>query len=534
MGVEEQTELVVALVAPIGTDVAMICGELEKALDEYGFTTHTLRLSDYLPELAPSAAGLAALTKKRLDEFLYEAMDAGNALRQRWSPGDVLALRAIVDIAEIRKAKTKAMVGDSDEKWPLNLERHAFILRSLKTPDELATLRGIYGDRLIVIGAYSPESLRIEHLAQQIEDSRTKKDRTTWVYQPEDLIDRDTHEAQTGGQSVTKTFHRADFFMKAWDRIVAAKDIERILRVVFGDPYVTPTIDEFAQFMAAGSARRSAELGRQVGAAIVDECSVVALGANEVPRFGGGSCWDGESPDNREHAHARANGGVETNRAEQERIAQEMAGEISGHFDSALKTAGIKHHASRGKLRRALEKDLESRLLDGGLAAITEFGRAVHAEMDALLDAARRGVPVTGCTIYTTTFPCHNCARHIVGAGITRVVFVEPYAKSKAGDLHGDSIVIDEPSTSGAVSFEPFVGVAPRRYLSFFSAEAREELAHQPRKTKNHRVRDFVKSQAIPLFVDLEPVDLRLLLPAYRARELLAITRFKQLTEPSP
>ncbi|MEJ7655371.1 MAG: deaminase [Chloroflexia bacterium] len=46
----------------------------------------------------------------------------------------------------------------------------------------------------------------------------------------------------------------------------------------------------------------------------------------------------------------------------------------------------------------------------------------MHAEMSALLDAGRRGVPVQGATLYTTTFPCHNCARHIVGAGIDRVV----------------------------------------------------------------------------------------------------------------
>jgi deoxycytidylate deaminase len=44
--------------------------------------------------------------------------------------------------------------------------------------------------------------------------------------------------------------------------------------------------------------------------------------------------------------------------------------------------------------------------------------------MSALLDADRRGVAVQGATLHTTTFPCHNCARHIVGAGIDRVVFI--------------------------------------------------------------------------------------------------------------
>jgi cytidine deaminase len=49
---------------------------------------------------------------------------------------------------------------------------------------------------------------------------------------------------------------------------------------------------------------------------------------------------------------------------------------------------------------------------------IIEFGRTVHAEMAALIDALRRGVNIKGSTLYVTTFPCHECARHIVAAGI--------------------------------------------------------------------------------------------------------------------
>ena len=52
----------------------------------------------------------------------------------------------------------------------------------------------------------------------------------------------------------------------------------------------------------------------------------------------------------------------------------------------------------------------------GSLRELTEYGRAVHAEMDALLDAARRGVAVQGATLYVSTFPCHSCARHVIAA----------------------------------------------------------------------------------------------------------------------
>lgn len=65
-------------------------------------------------------------------------------------------------------------------------------------------------------------------------------------------------------------------------------------------------------------------------------------------------------------------------------------------------------------------------------ADLIEFGRAVHAEMEAVLSAARRGIPVQDATVVCTTFPCHNCARHLIAAGVRRLVYLFPYAKSRA------------------------------------------------------------------------------------------------------
>ncbi len=79
--------------------------------------------------------------------------------------------------------------------------------------------------------------------------------------------------------------------------------------------------------------------------------------------------------------------------------------------------------------------------------AITEFGRAVHAEMDALTTAARQGISVAGATLVCTTFPCHNCTRHVIASGIRKVLYVLPYSKSLARELHGDALVI-EPETA--------------------------------------------------------------------------------------
>jgi len=95
--------------------------------------------------------------------------------------------------------------------------------------------------------------------------------------------------------------------------------------------------------------------------------------------------------------------------------------------------------------------------------------------MAVLLTAARHGISTDGCTLYTTTFPCHNCAKHIVAAGVSKVVYIEPYAKSFAGEFHPDSIDVEaEEPRRGRVLFEPFVGISPRKYLDWFRARERK------------------------------------------------------------
>ena len=54
--------------------------------------------------------------------------------------------------------------------------------------------------------------------------------------------------------------------------------------------------------------------------------------------------------------------------------------------------------------------------------------RTVHAEANAIAQAARHGVAIGGATLYTTASPCYDCAKMIVNAGIKAVVFGEFYA----------------------------------------------------------------------------------------------------------
>jgi len=61
--------------------------------------------------------------------------------------------------------------------------------------------------------------------------------------------------------------------------------------------------------------------------------------------------------------------------------------------------------------------------------------RTVHSELNALLSAARFGVPLDGSTMYCTTFPCWNCFKSIVSAGIVELIYKEEYGESEDNKL---------------------------------------------------------------------------------------------------
>lgn len=524
----EQTELILGLVGAVGTDLKRVADELRTELHEYGYGATAVRVSDYLQDL-PWTDSFADRPE---DERTWLAMDAGTRLRVETERGDALALWAISDIVTTRIDESTETVEDGHETYPANLDRRAWILRSLKTPAEVASLRAVYGPRFVLFAAYSPDDQRLEDLRDLIRLSRGTNDESEWLYQPADLIARDRKENLTGGQDVEGTFHQADFFVDASDAKALREDVVRSLEILFGHPFRTPTRDEFAQFMASGAALRSAELGRQVGAAIVTtDGSIVSLGTNEVPKAGGGAHWEEDGAGNREFEVAE----VDTNRREQDKIASEIAERLRRRLRDSWPARAVEEIS---ELEEHFGAGLEEELMRSRLQELTEFGRAVHAEMDALLDAVRRGVAVRACTLHTTTFPCHTCARHIIGAGVDRVVFVEPYSKSRALELHAQDLVIGRSTSETAagtgahrVRFEPFRGTAPRRYLELFDLRARERVGRH-RKASNGTIESsFDKRRAVPVFSDLEPEPFRPTLPAYRRRELLALASFEELSE---
>ena len=57
-----------------------------------------------------------------------------------------------------------------------------------------------------------------------------------------------------------------------------------------------------------------------------------------------------------------------------------------------------------------------------------ELCRGIHAEQNAIIQAAYHGVSIKGATLYCTNLPCSICAKMIINAGITRIVYDCGYA----------------------------------------------------------------------------------------------------------
>lgn len=83
--------------------------------------------------------------------------------------------------------------------------------------------------------------------------------------------------------------------------------------------------------------------------------------------------------------------------------------------------------------------ELEKRELVSGPFMSTHCIRTVHAEMNAILQAARYGPSIEGATLYSTMFPCYDCAKAIVNSGIVEVVSLFDYQRS-----HRSKILFDE------------------------------------------------------------------------------------------
>lgn len=443
-------ELVVGLVGPVGIDLDPIMAALTRQLEAVQYTVKSIRLSAKLGEFFSEDH-----SHKPEDERITGLMNAGTKLREESGRGDAVAL---LGIAEIRRVRAEELGGAT--------EGNAYILRSLKHPHEVQTLRAVYGKGFYLVSAYTPRDARVAAMAERITRSQHGNPSQARA-KAEAVVERDEQEENKDlGQDVKDAFPLADLFIDGRDNNSFEPEIRRFIELVFGNLFHTPTRDEHGMYHARSAALRSADLGRQVGAAIsAPSGELLSLGCNDVPKAGGDLYWPGDEGDARDFQR-----GFDPIVEERKQILSELlaglkvAGVLSEDYSDGKAISPLVTALTSGDKRKALKGARVMNLL--------EFGRSVHAEMAAISSAARLGMPIKGATLFSTTFPCHMCARHIVSSGIARVVYVEPYPKSKALHLHGDSIQVDaQKPISGPVTFEPFVGIAPRQYQDIFDAQ---------------------------------------------------------------
>jgi cytidine deaminase len=367
-------------------------------------------------------------------------------------------------------------------------------LNSLKRPEEVKTLRKIYGPSLVVLAAYAPRPKRLQDLARRIAESRFSNQSGDYLNEAERSLRRDESEiGDEHGQNVEETFPIADIVINTTDHASMVKSVQRAIELLFGNVFITPNSDEQGMYLARAAALRSASLSRQVGAAICrQDGTVVAVGMNDVPRPGGGAYWCSDQNDGRDFRL-----GYDT----ADRMRENILGEILQRLkDSEWLVPSKAEKPIPDLVAETLRADERPIMKGAQFLSTIDYVRAVHAEMAAIADAARYGVPTAECTLYTTTFPCHDCAKHIMAAGIARVVYIEPYRKSLVQELYPDSVVVDPAdSCTGKVRFEPFVGVAPRRYSDLFG------LSTAKRKTRDGSLLQWRGAEAVPKFPEYMP-----------------------------
>ena len=432
-GSYKDTEIVIGLVGAVGTQQKRVVDVLKDKLKTFGYDTREIRVSQDV--IGTLCSGIPSSFPSEFDR-ISTYIDRGNDARQSSGDNSVLALGICSEIFRQRELDEQ---GNTKPK-----QRIAYIINSLKHPDEVRRLRRVYTDGFYLVGVYSDKDSRRRYLIQ---------DKTMKPQEADTLIGRDEEEVEGYGQHTRDTFHLADFFVHLGNQEDAWKHaLWRILDLIFGYPYITPSFDEYAMFMAFASALRSADLSRQIGAVIARDNEIIATGANDCPKPGGGLYWPIYDPQKYEYTDEEKGRdfkrGEDSNKKEQRKIVDEILQRLGQDVDPSK---------------------VEAALLKSRIGDLTEYGRVVHAEMEALLFCARNAVDARKATLYTTTFPCHNCAKHIIAAGITRVVYVEPYPKSKALEFHDDAISQGGVSGSKLVTFEPFVGIGPRKFFDLFS-----------------------------------------------------------------
>lgn len=417
---------------------------------------------------------------KAENETLNGKIKAGNDVRELYDSAEIFGLAAILRIREERAAHNKVSAsydrldGDFNNAKAQGL---AYIVRQFKRPEEIDLMRRIYGKNFIQVSVTESNTRREEAIRSIMRSDHPAATEENISDLAINIIRRDQNEQSVKyGQRLNKIFHLGDAFITCDPSSKPEAQTVRFVKSLFGRNDISPTMDEFGSFMAKAASMRSVDLSRQVGAAILTSSGdMISVGCNEVPKKGGGNYWDDDPDKTRD-----IDKGTEANKVEINRIVHDFLRVLSEN-NELREGATVDTILGDTKVQ-----DEISNSLIGGL---TEYGRMVHAEMNALSDAARLGRSVDNSTMYVTTFPCHNCAKHIIASGISKVVFIEPYPKSKANQFYAE-LIGENPTENEKIQFEHFSGISPRRYVDFFEKGSR--------RGHDGKIQDWYKGAASP------------------------------------
>lgn len=443
-------DLVFGVVRTMGTAWDALQQQLEHSLSSSGYKLHPIKLSLHLDQDKSYTN----------DAERYEAlMDAGDVFREKHRSASAVVIRGIEQMRALRRE-------NKDTK-------NAFLIDKLIHPDEIEVLRGAYGSRLFIIGCDSPRVVRVENMKLRFAQSGMNDDEASqWAVhavnrEAGEGVSKDNHVASLPARyrvAVGKALERADVFTRGDDAKNTRIIIERLVDCIFSEPFHAPTLDELGMALAYQAALTTATLARRVGAAIMLNEQIVAVGSNEVPKYGGGTYHEDnatEGIDGREKQD-----GKDPSDGFRIDILSDL---LAGIQQENLNWSPPPESAS--KTSRELAVDVANKLPECKALDVIEYTRTTHAEMVAITGAAKLGISIAGATLYTTTFPCHECTSNIIAAGIRRVVYQEPYPKSKGPELHPDSVYVAAHNVESVakLAFEPFAGFVYWRFHELFS-----------------------------------------------------------------
>ena len=453
------SELVFGLVGPIGCPIEDAGQALETALSKVGYKASHISVSAAMKDLL-HLKGKELSTEGCSD--LENKIKSGNLVRTAYSSNAVLSGEAIRLIRKLRGDLSSADTDDIRkvaEATPR--QAHAFIIRQLKRREEVELLTRAFGKRFVQVSVVTPMDKRFNDLTSKLMSEQGGWTQDRCEDHAKHLIRLDQDEIdEERGQRISKIFHLGDVFVDGRSEDSLDLSSSRFIYSLFGKNSIGPNRDEYGSYVAKGSSLRSVDLSRQVGAAIFSpEGDLISTGCNDVPKPGGGIYWDEDVDKQRDFDL-----GGEANKREVNRI-------VFNFLDTLSDLKLLKGEEKPAQILS--NADNREAILESLVGGITEYGRMVHAEMNAVTDAARLGRSVKDATIYVTTYPCHNCAKHLVAAGIKRIVFVEPYPKSKTEILF-KNIIEQDAKVENLVSIEHFHGISPRRFRDIFEKGKRQ------------------------------------------------------------